>query len=143
MTAAMKVIWAKPASGTLPCTASGTPAARRATAPAVVTAAARTPTETVVRGSVLVNRDGACSTAVSGDVVTVDMLGSFSLAAVACAPLTMSTNGEGGFDTEAPYRAPMDPSFGTWAGKYAGDRGAGHWDNAPCSLTTGRFSDSG
>ena len=80
---------------------SGTPAARMATAPAVVTAAARTPTETVVRGSVLVNRDGACSTVISGEVVTVDMVGSFSLAAVPCAPLTMSTNGEAGFDTEA------------------------------------------
>src|ERR1022692_3866052 len=76
MTAAMKVIWAKPASGILPCTASGTPAARRATAPAVVTAAARTPTETVVRASVLVNRDGTCSTVISGEVVTVDMVGS-------------------------------------------------------------------
>jgi hypothetical protein len=42
-----------------------------------VTAAARTPTETVVRGSVLVNRDGACSTVISGEVVTVDMVGSF------------------------------------------------------------------
>src|SRR5664280_1494755 len=77
MTAAMKVIWAKPASGILPCTASGTPAARRATAPAVVTAAARTPTETVVRGSVLVNRDGRRSTVVSREAVTVDMVGSF------------------------------------------------------------------
>jgi hypothetical protein len=66
-----------------------------------VTAAARTPTETVVRGSVLVNRDGACSTVISGEVVTVDMVGSFSLAAVPCAPLDMSTNGEAGFDTEA------------------------------------------
>jgi hypothetical protein len=55
----------------------------------------------VVRGSVLVNRDGACSTVISGEVVTVDMVGSFSLAAVPCAPLTMSTNGEAGFDTEA------------------------------------------
>ena len=27
----------------------------------------------------------------------------------------MSTNGEAGFDTEAQYRAPTDPSFGTWA----------------------------
>ena len=60
----------------LPCTASGTPAARRATAPAVVTAAARTPAETVVGGSVLVNRDGACPTVISGEVVTVDMVGS-------------------------------------------------------------------
>src|ERR1035441_2705813 len=70
MTAAMKVIWAKPASGILPCTASGTPAARRATAPAVVTAAARTPTETAVRGSVLVNRDGTCSPLISGEAPT-------------------------------------------------------------------------
>ena len=120
MTAAMKVTWAKPASGILPCTASGTPAARRATAPAVVTAAARTPTETVVRGSVLVNRDGACSTVISGEVVTVDMAGSFSLAAVPCAPFTMSTNGEAGFDTEAQKRAPIDPSFGAWAERDGG-----------------------
>ena len=105
MTAAMKVTWAKPASGILPWTASGTPAARRATAPAVVTAAARTPTETVVRGSVLVNRDGAGSTATSGEVVTVDMSRFLSLAAVPCAPLTMSTNAEAGFDTEAQWRA--------------------------------------
>jgi hypothetical protein len=47
VTAPMKVIWANPASGILPCTASGTPAARRTVAPVVVAAAAKTPTEAV------------------------------------------------------------------------------------------------
>jgi hypothetical protein len=55
MTAPMKVIWAKAASGISPCTASGTPAARRTAAPAVVAAAAKTPTEAVARGIVLVS----------------------------------------------------------------------------------------
>src|ERR1700722_17291544 len=97
----MMVIWATLASGILPCTASGTPAARRATAPAVVAAAARTPTETVVRGKVLVNQDGGRPTATSGDeMVTVDMSRPlFSLLAALCAPLTISTNGNGEFDT--------------------------------------------
>src|ERR1035441_83724 len=74
-TAAMKVIWAKPASGILPCTASGTPAARRATAPAVVAAAARTPPETGVHGNVPVNPDGRRPAVVSGQAVTADMAG--------------------------------------------------------------------
>jgi hypothetical protein len=48
------------------------------------------------------------------------MVGSFELAAVPCAPLTMSTNGEAGFDTEAQERAPIDPSFGTRAERDGG-----------------------
>src|ERR1035438_2259091 len=100
MTAAMKVIWAKPASGIWPCTASGTPAARRATAPAVVTAAPRTPAKTVGRGNVPVNQDGRRPAVVSGAAVTAVMAGSFRWRRCSVHPLTMATNGEDGFDTE-------------------------------------------
>src|ERR1039457_4666760 len=110
-TAAMKVIWAKPASGILPCTASGTPAARRATAPAVVTAAARTPTETVMRGSVLVNPDGACSTVISGEVVTADMVGSLWLAAVPCAPAHHVHERRGRIRHRSPIESPDRPQL--------------------------------
>ncbi len=77
LTAAMKVSWAKAASGILPCTASGIPAARRTAALAVVAAAASTPAVAVARGSVLVRRERACLTVVSGEAVTVDIVSSF------------------------------------------------------------------
>jgi len=49
----------------------------QATTPAVVTVAATTPTENEARGKVRVNRNGWRSTTTSGDVATVDMVGSF------------------------------------------------------------------
>jgi len=68
-------------SGILPSTASGTPAARRPTAPTVVTTAATTPTETVVRASVPVNHSEACSAVTWRNVATKTWL-SFRSAAV-------------------------------------------------------------
>ncbi len=55
-------------------------------------AAAKTPTEAVARGIVLVNREGAFLTVVSEGVVTVDTGWFPFMAAMLSAPLTMSTN---------------------------------------------------
>jgi hypothetical protein len=52
----------------------------------------------VARGSVLVSGEETDLTVVSGEAVTVDIVGSFEAAALS-APLAMSTNSHQGFDT--------------------------------------------